>query len=41
MAPDGFLVLGENESPEGKLFGVCADAPGIYTKAITPLARTA
>jgi len=39
MAPDGFLALGENEVPEGKLFGACADGPGIYTKTSAPLAR--
>jgi chemotaxis protein methyltransferase CheR len=39
MAPDGVLVLGENESPEGKLFSECADAPRIYGKARPLLAR--
>ena len=39
MAPDGLLVLGENEVPEGKLFGACADAPGIYSRSFATLAR--
>jgi chemotaxis protein methyltransferase CheR len=39
MAPDGFLALGENEVPEGKLFGACADAPGIYSRSFATLAR--
>jgi chemotaxis protein methyltransferase CheR len=39
MAPDGFLALGENEVPEGKLFGACADAPGIYSRSSATLAR--
>jgi len=39
MAPDGVLVLGENESPEGKLFVERADAPGIYAKGRPLLAR--
>jgi len=39
MAPDGILVLGENESPEGKLFNECADGPSIYTKGRPLLAR--
>ena len=39
MAPDGVLVLGENESPEGKLFGDCADGPWIYSKVRPLLAR--
>jgi len=36
MAPDGVLVLGENESPEGKLFSACAGGPSIYAK-VRPL----
>jgi chemotaxis protein methyltransferase CheR len=39
MAPDGLLVLGENEVPEGKLFGACADGPGIYSKSRPLMAR--
>ena len=39
MAPDGILVLGENESPEGKLFNECAEGPWIYTKGRLLLAR--
>jgi chemotaxis protein methyltransferase CheR len=39
MAPDGLLVLGENEIPEGKLFGECADGPGIYSRSRPLLAR--
>jgi chemotaxis protein methyltransferase CheR len=39
MAPDGLLVLGENEAPEGKLFGAYADGPGIYSKSRPLLAR--
>ena len=39
MAPDGVLVLGENESPEGKLFSACAGSPWIYTKGRPLLAR--
>jgi chemotaxis protein methyltransferase CheR len=40
MAPDGFLVLGESEIPEGKAFSPCADEPWIYTKGRSLLART-
>ncbi|HVW75687.1 MAG TPA: protein-glutamate O-methyltransferase CheR [Rhizomicrobium sp.] len=39
MAPDGFLVLGESEIPEGKTFSPCADEPWIYTKGRPLLAR--
>lgn len=39
MAPDGFLVLGESEIPEGKTFSPCADGPWIYTKGRPLLAR--
>ena len=39
MAPDAVLVLGENELPEGKLFGECADGPWIFTKTRPLLAR--
>src|ERR1700722_3289828 len=39
MAPDGLLVLGGNEAPEGKLFSACADGPWIYGKAHSLLAR--
>jgi chemotaxis protein methyltransferase CheR len=42
MAPDGFLVLGESEAPEGKLFSECV-GPWIYAKGRSLLAsaRTA
>lgn len=39
MAPDGLLVLGENEAPEGKLFSACAEGPWIYSKDRSLLAR--
>jgi chemotaxis protein methyltransferase CheR len=39
MAPDGLLVLGENEMPEGKVFGECADGPAIYSRSRPLLAR--
>lgn len=39
MAPDGLLVLGENEVPECKVFSTCAEGPRIYTKARSLLAR--
>lgn len=39
MAPDGLLVLGENETPEGKLFSESADGPWIYARARSLLAR--
>jgi chemotaxis protein methyltransferase CheR len=39
MAPDGLLVLGDNEIPEGKLFGQSIDGPWIYAKRRSLLAR--
>jgi chemotaxis protein methyltransferase CheR len=39
MAPDGILVLGDNEVPEGKAFSACADGPGIYSRGRSLLAR--
>lgn len=39
MAPDGLLMLGENEVPEGKLFSESVDGPWIYTKTRSLLAR--
>jgi chemotaxis protein methyltransferase CheR len=39
MAPDGLLVLGANETPEGKLFGENADGRGIYSKTRSVLVR--
>lgn len=39
MAADAFLVLGENEFPESKLFGKCTDGPWIYAKTRPLLAR--
>ena len=41
MAPDGLLVLGENEAPEGKLFSECV-GPWIYAKgrSLVASART-
>jgi chemotaxis protein methyltransferase CheR len=40
MAPDGFLVLGENEVPEGKAFSAGADGQWIYAKTHASLVRT-
>ncbi|HEY2007914.1 MAG TPA: protein-glutamate O-methyltransferase CheR [Rhizomicrobium sp.] len=39
MAPDGLLVLGANEVPEGKLFGENPDGRGIYYKSRSVLVR--
>jgi len=39
MAPDGLLILGENEVAEGKAFGESPDGPWIYTKGRALLAR--
>jgi len=39
MAADGILVLGENESPEGKLFSESPRGCGIYVKGRSLLAR--
>jgi chemotaxis protein methyltransferase CheR len=39
MAPDGLLILGENEAPEGKLFSESADGPWIHARARSLLAR--
>jgi chemotaxis protein methyltransferase CheR len=40
MAPDGLLVLGANEAPEGKIFAESADGPWIYARNRALLART-
>lgn len=39
MAPDGLLVLGESEMPEGKLFSESAEGPWIYGRGRALLAR--
>lgn len=38
MAPDGVLVLGDNETPESRLFSECAEGHGIYARGRSLLA---